>query len=90
VERTVAAAKAEIQRAAEQLATQFKTKHGHRGSRRKLVAAEHVDDVVNFFAEHCEHCSHALPETPNDRSTACAARSCTSGRTQRSPAQAPP
>ncbi|MEY4581627.1 MAG: hypothetical protein RL701_6330 [Pseudomonadota bacterium] len=38
---------------------------GHRGSRRELLAAEHVDDVVNFFPKHCEHCSEALPETPD-------------------------
>ena len=26
---------------------------GHRGSRRTLLAAEHVDDVVDMFSEHC-------------------------------------
>jgi transposase len=36
---------------------------GHRGSRRALLAAEHVDDVVNLFPEHCEHCSRELPKT---------------------------
>lgn len=38
---------------------------GHRGSRRVLLAAEHVDDVVDFFPEFCEHCSGELPKTPD-------------------------
>jgi transposase len=41
---------------------------GHRGSRRALLAAEQVDDVVDFFPEHCEHCSQALPRTPDAHS----------------------
>lgn len=38
---------------------------GHRGSRRALLASEHVDDVVNLFPSHCEHCTQSLPETPD-------------------------
>ena len=38
---------------------------GHRGSRRELLASEHVDDFVDFFPERCDHCSHALPQTPD-------------------------
>jgi transposase len=38
---------------------------GHRGSRRMLVPAERVDDVVDFYPEHCEHCTQALPRTPD-------------------------
>lgn len=36
---------------------------GHRGSRRMLVPAERVDDVVDFYPEHCEHCTQVLPRT---------------------------
>lgn len=36
---------------------------GHRGSRRELLPAERVDDVVDFFPSHCEHCAEALPRT---------------------------
>ncbi len=40
---------------------------GHRGSRRALLAAERVDDVVDFFPAQCEQCCAALPETPDPR-----------------------
>jgi transposase len=38
---------------------------GHRGSRRALLAADRVDDVVDFFPAHCEHCCEALPKIPD-------------------------
>jgi transposase len=38
---------------------------GHRGSRRELLAVDHVDDIVDFFPDHCEHCSRTLPKTPD-------------------------
>jgi transposase len=38
---------------------------GHRGSRRALLAVEHVDDFVDFFPSHCDHCCEALPKTPD-------------------------
>lgn len=38
---------------------------GHRGSRRTLLPAERVDDVVNVYPQQCEHCSEPLPETPD-------------------------
>jgi transposase len=38
---------------------------GHRGSRRTLLPADRVDDVVNFYPQQCEHCSEPLPETPD-------------------------
>jgi transposase len=38
---------------------------GHRGSRRAQLPVERVDDVVDFFPEHCEHCSESLPAIPD-------------------------
>lgn len=38
---------------------------GHRGSRRVALPPERVDDIVDFYPEHCEHCSEALPGTPD-------------------------
>ena len=38
---------------------------GHRGSRRVAVPMERVDDIADFYPEHCEHCSEALPRTPD-------------------------
>lgn len=38
---------------------------GHRGSRRELVAADKVDDVVDFYPAECENCWAALPEQPD-------------------------
>lgn len=38
---------------------------GHRGSRRALVPADRVDDVVDLFPSQCEHCCEALPKTPD-------------------------
>jgi transposase len=35
---------------------------GHRGSRRELVAADKVDDVVDLYPAECENCWAALPE----------------------------
>jgi transposase len=35
---------------------------GHRGSRRTLLAAEHVDNIVNLFPSQCAQCSATLPE----------------------------
>jgi transposase len=35
---------------------------GHRGSRRALLGAEHVDDTVDLFPSQCAHCSASLPE----------------------------
>lgn len=35
---------------------------GHRGSRRTLLAAEDVDDIVDLFPPQCAHCSASLPE----------------------------
>ena len=35
---------------------------GHRGSRRTLLAAEDVDDIVDLFPSQCAHCSALLPE----------------------------
>jgi len=35
----------------------------HRGSKRELLPADKVDDVVDFFPSHCEHCAASLPET---------------------------
>ena len=37
----------------------------HRGTRRELLPAERVDDVVQFFPSHCEGCSAALAPTPD-------------------------
>ncbi len=38
---------------------------GHRGSRRELVAADKVDDVVDLYPAKCENCWAALPEQPD-------------------------
>jgi transposase len=38
---------------------------GHRGSRRELVAADKVDDVVDLYPAECENCWAALPEQPD-------------------------
>lgn len=38
---------------------------GHRGSRRELVAADQVDDVVDLYPAECESCWAALPEQPD-------------------------
>jgi transposase len=38
---------------------------GHRGSRRELVAADKVDDVVDLYPAECENCWAALPERPD-------------------------
>jgi len=38
---------------------------GHRGSRRELVAADQVDDVVDLYPAECENCWAALPEQPD-------------------------
>jgi transposase len=38
---------------------------GHRGSRRELVAADKVDDVVDLYPAECESCWTALPEQPD-------------------------
>jgi transposase len=38
---------------------------GHRGSRRELVAADKVDDVVDVYPAECENCWAALPEQPD-------------------------
>ncbi|HVN34334.1 MAG TPA: DUF6444 domain-containing protein, partial [Casimicrobiaceae bacterium] len=38
---------------------------GHRGSRRELVAADRVDDVVDLYPAECENCWAALPEQPD-------------------------
>ena len=38
---------------------------GHRGSRRELVAADKVDDVVDLYPAECESCWTALPERPD-------------------------
>jgi transposase len=38
---------------------------GHRGSRRELVAADQVDDVVDLYPAECENCWTALPEQPD-------------------------
>lgn len=38
---------------------------GHRGSRRELVTADKVDDVVDLYPAECEHCWAALPERPD-------------------------
>ncbi|HEX5659790.1 MAG TPA: IS66 family transposase [Polyangiales bacterium] len=35
---------------------------GHRGSRRTLLATEHVDNIVNLFPSQCAQCSASLPE----------------------------
>lgn len=37
----------------------------HRGARRELLAADQVDDVIDFFPLHCEECDEALPKTPD-------------------------
>lgn len=38
---------------------------GHRGSRRELVAADKVDDVVDLYPAACENCWAALPAQPD-------------------------
>jgi len=38
---------------------------GHRGSRRELVAADKVDDIVDLYPAECENCWAALPEQPD-------------------------
>ena len=38
---------------------------GHRGSRRELVTADRVDDVVDLYPAECENCWVALPEQPD-------------------------
>jgi transposase len=38
---------------------------GHRGSRRELVAADKVDDVVDLYPAECQNCWVALPEQPD-------------------------
>jgi len=38
---------------------------GHRGSRRELVAADQVDDIVDLYPAECENCWAALPEQPD-------------------------
>lgn len=38
---------------------------GHRGSRRALIAANRVDDVVDFYPSHCKRCCHVLPRMPD-------------------------
>jgi transposase len=35
---------------------------GHRGSRRALLPAEQVDDLINLFPAQCANCSASLPE----------------------------
>jgi transposase len=35
---------------------------GHRGSRRELVAADKVDDIIDLYPAECENCWAALPE----------------------------
>lgn len=35
---------------------------GHRGSRRTLLAAEHVDNIVDLYPSQCAQCSASLPE----------------------------
>ena len=39
---------------------------GHRGSRRHLLPADRVDDVVDFFPEQCEHCSEPFLHPSHD------------------------
>jgi transposase len=39
----------------------------HRGTRRELLPADKVDDVVDFFPSHCEHCAASLPETQDEQ-----------------------
>jgi transposase len=38
---------------------------GHRGSRRELVAADKVDDIVDLYPAECENCWAALPAQPD-------------------------
>lgn len=38
---------------------------GHRGSRRELVAADKVNDIVDLYPAECENCWAALPEQPD-------------------------
>jgi transposase len=38
---------------------------GHRGSRREMVTADKVDDVVDLYPAECEKCWAALPEQPD-------------------------
>jgi transposase len=38
---------------------------GHRGSRRELVAANKVDDIIDLYPAECENCWAALPEQPD-------------------------
>ncbi len=38
---------------------------GHRGSRRELVTADRVNDVVDLYPAECENCWAALPEQPD-------------------------
>lgn len=38
---------------------------GHRGSRRALLPADRVDDIIDFFPAQCEHCCETLPKTPD-------------------------
>ncbi|HEX4416256.1 MAG TPA: IS66 family transposase [Kofleriaceae bacterium] len=38
---------------------------GHRGSRRELVAADKIDDVVDLYPAECQNCWVALPEQPD-------------------------
>jgi transposase len=42
---------------------------GHEGSHRKLVAPEHVDEVVDMFPARCDRCHRSLPKTldPNPK-----------------------
>jgi transposase len=38
---------------------------GHRGTRRELVAADKVNDIVDLYPAECESCWTALPEQPD-------------------------
>lgn len=38
---------------------------GHRGAHRVLLAAEHVNEIVDLYACECENCWRALPKTPD-------------------------
>ena len=57
--------------AQKQAAQDGKRKRGgqpkHRGTRRELLPADKVDDVVDFFPSHCEHCAASLPETQDEQ-----------------------
>jgi transposase len=42
---------------------------GHRGVRRELVAADKVNELVEFYPAECENCWTALPEEPDPKAT---------------------